>query len=134
MDFDIDALASLWPYRSSTFKLPAARKATTPVNLESIVLNTQKLNPDFVKEVLSRLPPDMGSSGILCDSKLERLTHAFGKSLRDLWRVRRGIVPYAPDYVAYPASHEQVCLLVELAVKHGVHLIPFGGGSNIAGC
>jgi len=43
-------------------------------------------------------------------------------------------VPYAPDYVAYPASHDQVCLLVELAVKHGVHLIPFGGGSNIAGC
>jgi alkyldihydroxyacetonephosphate synthase len=134
IEFDIDAHPSLWPYLSSVFALPDARKTSPPVNLESIVLNAQKPNPDFANDILSRLTSDARSSDILCDSKLERLTHAFGKSLRDLWRMRRGIVPYAPDYVAYPVSHEQVCLLVELAVKHGVHLIPFGGGSNIAGC
>ena len=134
IEFDMDAHPSLWPYLSSIFALPNARKTVPPVNLDSIVLNAPNLNPGFVSEVLSRLAPDPRSSGILGHSKLERLTHAFGKSLRDLWRVRRGIVRYAPDYVAYPASHEQVCLLVELAVKHGVHLIPFGGGSNIAGC
>lgn len=134
IEFDIDAHPSLWPYLSSIFKFQDARKTAPPVNLESIVLNPQKPNLDFASEVLLRLTPDPRSNGVLCDSKLERLTHAFGKSLRDLWRMRRGIVPYAPDYVVYPASHDQVCLLVELAVKHGVHLIPFGGGSNIAGC
>ena len=41
--------------------------------MESIVLTAQKPSPDFVNEVLTRLPPDT-----LCDSKLERLTHAFG--------------------------------------------------------
>ena len=134
IEFEIDAHPSLWPYLSSIFKFPDAKKTAPPVNLESIVLNAQKTNPGFANEVLSRLTPDAPDSGIICDSKLERLTHSFGKSLRDLWRVRRGIVPYAPDYVVYPASHEHVCLLVELAVKYGVHLIPFGGGSNIAGC
>jgi len=134
IEFDIDAHPSLWLYLSSIFQFPGTGKTTPPVDLESIVLQAQRPNPDFANEVLSQLTVDKPSSGILCDSKLERLAHAFGKSLRDLWRVRRGIVPYAPDYVAYPASHEQVCVLVELAVKHGVHLIPFGGGSNISGC
>src|SRR4051794_25782697 len=91
IEFDIDAHPSLWPYLSSIFQLPNVGRTTPPVDLESIVLNVQRPNPDFANEAQS--------NGILCDSKLERLTHAFGKSLRDLWRVRRGIVPYAPDYV-----------------------------------
>lgn len=134
IEFDIDAHPSLWPYLSTNFKLTNRGKTAPPVNLETIALNAQKSHPDFAREVCTRLTPDPRISGILGDSKLERLTHAFGKSLRDLWRLRRGMVPRAPDYVAYPASHQDVCLLVELAVKHGVHLIPFGGGSNIAGC
>jgi alkyldihydroxyacetonephosphate synthase len=60
--------------------------------------------------------------------------HAVGKSFRDLWRVRHGEVPYAPDCVAYPVSEAEVCTLVRAAQRHGVHLVPFGGGSNIAGC
>jgi alkyldihydroxyacetonephosphate synthase len=127
IEFDIDAHPSLWTYLSSVFKLTSQERTTPPVDWEGITLNEQKAHPNFAD--------DLRRIGIVPgDSKLERLTHAFGKSLRDLWRVRRGMVPYAPDYVAYPASHQEVCLLVELAVKHGIHLIPFGGGSNIAGC
>jgi alkyldihydroxyacetonephosphate synthase len=129
VEFDISTRPALWPYLSSNFKLQDSEKVAPPVGLDQITLPQQKMNPGFAGELFSRVGADR-----IHDSKLERLTHAFGKSLRDLWRVRRGIVPYAPDYVAYPNSHAEVCLLVDLAVRHGVHLIPFGGGSNIAGC
>src|SRR5215217_1609019 len=82
IEFDIDAHPSLWPYISSRFQLPDSRQTGSRVDLESIVLPAQKPHPDFVQEVLTRLPPDSRSRDILCDSKLERLTHAFGKSLR----------------------------------------------------
>jgi alkyldihydroxyacetonephosphate synthase len=48
--------------------------------------------------------------------------------------MREGMVTYAPDLVIYPESHSEVRALVELACRHRVLLIPFGGGSNIAGC
>lgn len=129
VEFDISTRPALWRYLSSNLKLQDRGKVAPPVSFDKITLPAQKINPGFVNELSSKL-----AAGGIRESKLERLTHAFGKSLRDLWRVRRGIIPYAPDYVAYPNSHADVCLLINLAVHHGVYLIPFGGGSNIAGC
>jgi len=129
IEFDISSRPALWQYLSTNFKIPDQGQVVPPVSFDSIHLPAQKTNRIFATELACRL----GSKSI-GDSKAERLTHAFGKSLRDLWRVRRGIVPYAPDYVAYPACHDDVCVLVDLAMKHRVDLIPFGGGSNIAGC
>jgi alkyldihydroxyacetonephosphate synthase len=129
VEFDISKRPALWQYLSSNLKLPDNGKVTPPVSFDEIILPAQKCNPGFAGELSSRWGADR-----LRASKLERLTHAFGKSLRDLWRVRHGLIPYAPDYVAFPKSHADVCLLVDLAVQHGVYLIPFGGGSNIAGC
>jgi len=64
----------------------------------------------------------------------ERLRHAYGRSLRDLIRLRACLFERVPDLILYPSSHDQVATLVELAVEHDVCLIPFGGGTNIAGC
>src|SRR5581483_2937648 len=129
IEFDISERPALWQYLSSNFKLPDNLQVVPPVSFDSISLPPQKPNRKFATELACGLGPNS-----VCDSKMERLRHAFGKSLRDLWRVRQGIVPYAPDYVVYPGCHDDVCTLVDLAVKHGVALIPFGGGSNIAGC
>lgn len=63
----------------------------------------------------------------------DRLTHAFGRSYRDLVRLRSGLVERAPDLVAYPASHEDVERIIALCVEHGACLIPFGGGTNVVG-
>lgn len=129
VEFDISNRPALWRFLASSFTLPENAKVAPPVNFESITLPAQKANPGFADTVFSAFGPDR-----IGDTKLERLTHAFGKSLRDLWRVRRGVVPYAPDYVVYPNCHDNVCALMDIAMEHGVHLIPFGGGSNIAGC
>src|SRR5207245_13153 len=83
----------------------------------------------FLAEAREILGPDR-----LREDRLERVVHAYGKSYRDLLRVRRGQAPGAPDVVLYPSSEAEVAQLVQLAVSRNVVLIPFGGGSNIAGC
>jgi alkyldihydroxyacetonephosphate synthase len=48
--------------------------------------------------------------------------------------MRKGKIEAAPDMVVYPHNEQQVALVVEAAKQNNVVVIPFGGGSNIAGC
>ena len=63
----------------------------------------------------------------------DRIVHTYGKSVRDLLRLRAGDIPRVPDVVVYPGSEEEVQLVVDRAVAANAVLIPFGGGSNISG-
>ncbi len=67
-------------------------------------------------------------------SKLERIRHSFGKSFRDLLHVRQGKLNGVVDVVVCPESEQEIIDLLELAERFQIELIPFGGGSNIAGC
>ena len=127
--FDISNRPELWPYIARKLNIQAEPRHMPPVGLESIVLPEQHLDRAFLDCLARQLGP-----GRVFDSPKERLTHAFGKSFRDLWRLRHGVVPYAPDCVVYPESHDEVAAIVAVAVSHGARLVPFGGGSNIAGC
>ncbi|MGI9336898.1 MAG: FAD-binding oxidoreductase [Gammaproteobacteria bacterium] len=64
----------------------------------------------------------------------QRLLHFGGKSFRDLWHARRGIIPAAPDAVVYLQNDADAASLIRAAQSFDVVVIPFGGGSNIAGC
>lgn len=64
---------------------------------------------------------------------LDRVVHTFGKSVRDLIRMRRSQLKRVPDVVVYPADEEQVRRVVDAVVEADAVLIPFGGGSNIVG-
>ncbi|MGD5588088.1 FAD-dependent oxidoreductase, partial [Xanthomonas citri pv. citri] len=57
----------------------------------------------------------------------------YGKSLRDLVRLRNKDIPRIPDVVVYPADEAEVQQVVDKAVAADAVIIPFGGGSNIAG-
>jgi alkyldihydroxyacetonephosphate synthase len=88
----------------------------------------------------SRIPDDLttalaevaGADNVI-STPLERVRHTFGKSIRDLMRVRAGDFGRLPDVVVYPGSESEVAAVVTMAAQRDFVLIPFGGGSNIAG-
>ena len=126
--FDDSTKPELWPYLKRELGVDEIRWEK-PVAFEDVTLPEQKNNEAFLAAIGAGL-----DDGQVVDDKKSRLVHAAGKSFRDLWLVRHGQVQFAPDCVVYPGTEEDVALVVRAAHEHGVVLVPFGGGSNIAGC
>src|SRR5690606_698641 len=85
--------------------------------------------PDAFREALV----DIVGPDFVTSDPMERVVHSYGKSLRDLVRIRSNRVERAVDLVVYPADEDDVQRIVDAAVAADVVIIPFGGGSNIAG-
>ena len=126
--FDDSTKPELWPYLKRELGVGEIRW-DKPVAFEEVTLPEQKNNEAFLAAIQARL-----GDGQIVDDKKSRLVHAAGKSFRDLWLMRHGQIQFAPDCVVYPDTEEDVALVVRAAHEHGVVLVPFGGGSNIAGC
>ena len=126
--FDDSTKPELWPYLKRELGVDEIRWEK-PVAFEDVTLPKQKKNEAFLAAIQAGL-----GDGQVVDDKKSRLVHAAGKSFRDLWLMRHGQVQFAPDCVVYPDTEEDVALVVRAAHEHGVVLVPFGGGSNIAGC
>ncbi len=62
-----------------------------------------------------------------------RFAMAFGESYGDWIRKRFGEIPPVPDGVAFPESREDVRTLLDLAQKNNWVVIPFAGGTSVAG-
>ncbi|MDT8992283.1 FAD-binding oxidoreductase [Curvibacter sp. APW13] len=62
-----------------------------------------------------------------------RFAMAFGESYGDWIRKRFGEVPPVPDGVAFPESREDVRTLLNLAQQNEWIVIPFAGGTSVAG-
>ena len=124
--FNITDKPKLWPYISHSLGLDPDVNIITnpPIKFEDIALPHPKRNEPFLSSI--KIP--------LFFNDLERVTHAYGKSFRDLWRIRNGILNWAPDCICYPETEEEVVEIIQKANEHNVVIIPFGGGSNIAGC
>jgi len=128
--FDIDDKPLLWSYLVEKTGIKNDRHLkTNAVELTDIKLPAPVLNEDFLLQLTNILKPEYIKYDFY-----ERLIHAYGKSYRDLWRIRQGIISHAPDVVCYPQSEEDIQAIVNAANQFNVILIPFGGGSNIAGC
>lgn len=83
------------------------------------------------KALLTALGKAVGADDARTDA-MERVVHTYGKSLRDLVRIRSGALERAVDVVVYPDDEAELQKVVDIVVKAGGVLIPFGGGSNIA--
>jgi len=81
---------------------------------------------------LAELGAIVGEENAIVDDEL-RLVHTYGKSIRDLLRIRASELPRMPDVVLYPADEAEVASVVAAAVAANAVIIPFGGGSNISG-
>lgn len=103
-------------------------RAAEPAALESIKLPPTKLAPD----VLARLRAACGEDGV-CTSVTERVTHATGRSLPDLLRLRRGDLDAVPEVVLYPPDEGAIAAVLRIAADAQLAVIPFGGGSSVVG-
>jgi alkyldihydroxyacetonephosphate synthase len=118
-----------WPYAKSVLEIEGDDFGRREWVLESILLPEVRSDEQFAAKLRTFL-----SASQITDNAKERVLHAYGKGFRDLFRLRHGIADGAPDLVVYPESERDVCLTIRAAAERDVVLIPFGGGSNIAGC
>ncbi|MDK8465408.1 FAD-binding oxidoreductase [Marinobacter sp. SS13-12] len=77
----------------------------------------------------SRLPQHSD----VATSAEDRVRHARGQSLADWLAMRSGDFGVFPDGVAYPESSQDVKSLLRYAEEHGISVIPYGGGTSVAG-
>ena len=66
-------------------------------------------------------------------SPATRARHAAGQSMPDWLRLRHGRLGRVPDGVAFPESGAQVRELLAFAARHDAVVIPYGGGTSVAG-
>ncbi|HAN32433.1 MAG TPA: oxidase [Myxococcales bacterium] len=65
------------------------------------------------------------------DDAEERLRHGHGHTQEEMYAIKYGSLTRVPDLVVWPTEQSHVEGLVELAGKHDVVLVPYGGGTNV---
>lgn len=84
--------------------------------------------------VLASVPPSRLPDHPLASKDPEkRVRHARGQSLPDWYAMRSGQFGHFPDGVAEPTDSQQVGTLLKWAQANGVQVIPYGGGTSVAG-
>ncbi|HET91816.1 MAG TPA: FAD-binding oxidoreductase, partial [Chloroflexi bacterium] len=106
----------------------AIANETPPVPLDEIALRPPRLDDPQ----LCALRKLLGEEAVRTDTRC-RVEHAYGKSYRDLVRIRAGHIPNPPDVVVYPADQSQVVMTLAWAADRDIGVIPFGGGSSVLG-
>lgn len=71
-----------------------------------------------------------GAENVLTDD-YSRLQVAYGKTMIDLMRLRKGIVENVPDLVLHPRSKEDVRQIVEFCNEQKIPVYIYGGGSSV---
>lgn len=95
--------------------------------LEKKHVDKASLNHDFVSELRSSFSEDRYT-----EEDNERLLHSHGQhSTDEVYKVLYGKLKKFTDLVFYIESEEEAIQLIELAKKHDVCLIPYGGGTNV---
>lgn len=125
--YPLDTKPEAWPFLQSKLGLTEAVHRP-PVELDAIQLPPGRLS----SEALEALQAAVGEINVSTQAK-DRLMHAYGRSYRDLVRLRRGEIGNAPDAVVFPAQEAHVEAVLKLAVEHGFAVIPFGGGTSVVG-
>lgn len=84
--------------------------------------------------VLAQVPASRLPNHPLVSTDAEiRVRHARGQSLPDWYAMRSGKFDIFPDGVALPTSSEEVQQLLQWAVANQIEVIPYGGGTSVAG-
>jgi alkyldihydroxyacetonephosphate synthase len=89
-------------------------------------------SPGLAAAAIADLAEVVGAAHVLTDDATRRL-RTRGKSTPDLLRAREGDLSDAPDAVVRPGDHHEVQAVLEVASRHRVAVVPFGGGTSVVG-
>jgi alkyldihydroxyacetonephosphate synthase len=93
--------------------------------------------PEPREDEFELAPPRIAAPAALATifsaSPYDRLTHCGGKSCADVLRLWARQAPHAPDWVAYPRDERDIVDVLDWASRHGVAVVPFGGGTSVVG-
>ncbi|KAJ7398014.1 Alkyldihydroxyacetonephosphate synthase, peroxisomal [Pitangus sulphuratus] len=93
-------------------------------------LNVNDVPPSIVNEEFLQ---DLIATKISYSQDAEdRVFRAHGHCLHEIFVLREGMFKRIPDIVVWPVCHEDVVKIVELACKHNLCIIPFGGGTSVS--
>lgn len=99
------------------------------------LLGAGRLLPDAtLSDVMASVPPSrLPAHPLVAQDAETRIRHARGQSLPDWYAMRSGRFEVFPDGVAQPTHSDQVRALLQWAQAQGVTVIPYGGGTSVAG-
>jgi alkyldihydroxyacetonephosphate synthase len=116
------------PFLIKIIDLDVNTPPVSPMSLDDLPIPA----PLISDQLLAELTDAVGADNIVQDD-LDRIVHTYGKSARDLLRIRAGDIPRVPDVVVYPGDEAEVQLIVDRAVAADAVIIPYGGGTSFSG-
>ncbi len=116
------------PFISEHLGLDLSGTPAPAVAFEALDLPSARLD-DGLRRALEAA---VGAPHVSVDA-LERVTHARGKSIRDIYRHRTGDIGRVPDVVVHPGAESEVEAVLRAALDADAVVIPFGGGTSISG-
>ncbi|HEY1087282.1 MAG TPA: FAD-binding oxidoreductase, partial [Archangium sp.] len=119
-----------WGDESHTYDVPE-RSRTALADWVGAPVATKSASLD---EVLKQVPESrIRSETFLSYDAEDRVRHARGQSFGDWIALRSGTLGAFPDAIAYPESGEDVRALLDWSARTKTKLIPYGGGTSVAG-
>jgi len=102
--------------------------------LKGLVGDSTPLGDTSLKDVMAQVPESrLPDHALLTKDVEQRVRHARGQSLPDWLAMRSGEFEFFPDGVAFPETKDQVAELVNFCHEQNIILIPYGGGTSVAG-
>ncbi|XP_014380486.1 alkyldihydroxyacetonephosphate synthase, peroxisomal [Alligator sinensis] len=98
--------------------------------LPRATLNVNDVPPSFANEEF--LQDLRGTKISYSQDPEDRVFRAHGHCLHEILVLREGMFKRIPDIVVWPGCHEDVVKIVEVACKHNLCIIPFGGGTSVS--
>lgn len=119
-----------WGDESNMMDLPESGKKM----IRDFVGESTALPDADLASVVAQVPASRLVEHPLLDLSAEvRVRHARGQSFPDWLAMRSGQFEFFPDAVALPETSEQVQQLIQLAKDSDAIVIPYGGGTSVAG-
>ncbi len=119
-----------WGDESKSMALPT----TAAQFLQQTLGKATPLVDISLAEMLKKVPESrLPQHPLISTDKEQRVRHAKGQSLADWLAMRGGDVSVFPDGVAFPENRQDIQTLLKFAQQQQIILIPYGGGTSVAG-